>query len=262
MICFIHLGKTAGSTFKNVLRRSFGFHHCDAVAAADDGIFRDSDLRLAQRMYCGLWSLCSHHFQDPVHTLSTPLDYVTFLRDPVQRTASRYQHMVRALHKGRYTSVPDFEEWIQTCARNFQIRQISGGEDVDSALKIIGEKFLFVGLTEQYEASLQAFATLSPWPVNTRQEKRNVAPDNSIKRKLVDDPATRRLIEEATKADRELYNRVRDELFPVQLERAAAIARDRGPRVAPDRYRASRLFTNFVYRPAVKLKRRFMVAPE
>ena len=179
MIAFIHLGKTAGSTFKNALRRSFGHHHCDAVAANRDRVFRDSDLNMARRLYFGLWSLCSHHFQDPVHTLSAPLDYVTFIRDPVQRTASHYQHLHRDTQAGRKPGIPELRAWLQSDARNFQVRQISGGEDIDEAIRILNEKFMFVGITDQYEASLQTFARLSPWPVSTRVERRNTAPDTS-----------------------------------------------------------------------------------
>jgi hypothetical protein len=257
MIAFIHLGKTAGSTFKNVLRRSFGYHHCDAVAA-DKVRFTDSDLKLAQRVYPGLWSLCSHHLYDSVHTLSTPLDYVTFLRDPAERSASHYQHMISDLDKGRRSSVPELEEWLSGSARNFQIRQISGGEDVDTALNIINDKFLFVGLTEQYEISLNTFAALSPWPVNTHIEKRNISAQTSTKKKLLDDPSIRKLIEAATEADRVLYEKVHSTIFPAQLEEARQLTAGKLHRNPPDRYQAGRYYTNIIYRPAVKLNRKFI----
>lgn len=256
MIAFIHLGKTAGSTFKNVLRRSFGHHHCDAIAANGES-FQDSDLKLARRVYLGLWSLCSHHFYDPVHTLSAPLDYVTFIRSPAERTASHYQHMVRDHDIGRKSVPPKLEDWLRDSARNFQIRQISGGENVGDALKIIEDKFLFVGLTEQYETSLKIFATLSPWPVSTRHETRNISPVTSTKKQLLDDPKIRGLIEEATEADRLLYERVRDEVFPAQLEKAAKMSAGKEHKDPPDRYLASRRYTNLVYRPAVKMNRLF-----
>ncbi len=255
MIAFIHLGKTAGSTFKNVLRRSFGAHHCDAVASNPDRVFRDSDLEIAEKVYFGLWSLCSHHFQDPLHTLSAPLEYVTFLRDPVQRTASHYQHMNRERDIARKGGVlPDLEAWLQDDARNFQTRQISGGENPQDAIDMINERFMFVGLTEQYEASLSAFAALSPWRVNTTLERRNVAPNTSVKKKLTDDPEIRRMIEDATQADRAVYDYVKNELFPTQTRRAEKQAKNY-PGSMPDRYQASRHFTNLVYRPAVKIKR-------
>ena len=178
-----------------------------------------------------------------------------FIRDPLQRTASHYQHMHRDIDTGRKTSLPELREWLQSDARNFQIRQISGGEDVDEAIRILNERFLFVGITEQYETSLQTFARLSPWPVTTRIERRNTAPDTTVKKQLLDDPALRGAIEEATQADRALYNYVRDEFFPAQQERARQLTGDR-PLVEPaDRYQASRMFTNLVYRPAVKIKR-------
>lgn len=255
MIAFIHLGKTAGSTFKNVLRRSFGHHHCDAVAANPDRVFRDSDLNMARSLYFGLWSLCSHHFQDPVHTLSAPLQYVTFIRDPLQRTASHYQHMHRDIDSGRKASLPELREWLQADARNFQIRQITGGEDIDAAIRILNEKFMFVGITEQYEQSLQTFARLSPWPVTTRVERKNTAPDTTVKKQLLEDADLRGAIEEATQADMALYKYVCEEFFPAQQERARELSGDTPLQEPPDRYQASRMFTNLAYRPAVKIKR-------
>lgn len=262
MIAFIHLGKTAGSTFKNVLRRSFGLHHCDAVAANSDRVFRDSDLKLAKNVYFGLWSLCSHHFQDPVHTLSMPLDYVTFIRDPLQRTASHYQHLQRERDIERKGTPPDFEEWLYTEASNFQIKQISGGADIGAALRIVHERFFFVGLTEQYAESLEVFSALSPWPVYKQVEKKNVAPDASVKKRLLNDPGTRRMMEEANAADIELYEKVRAEIFPAQAEKARAMSPDQSPGKPRDRYLESRLFTNLAYRPAVKLQRALLANKE
>ena len=255
MIAFIHIEKTAGSTFKNVLRRSFGLHHCDAVAA-QDGIFRDRDLQLANIVYFGLRSLCSHHFKDSVHTLSAPIDFVTFVRDPVQRTASHYQQLVKRVEKGRIHGLLEFEEWLQSKALNYQIRKLSGGDDVDAAIRLIEEHFMFVGLTDQYEQSLRAFAALSPWPVNTRIEKRNVTANVSTKNRLLDAPKSRALIEEATQADRQLYTYLKDEFFPAQQQRADAARARHGSRDhTGDHYLASRLYSNLVYRRAVKISR-------
>jgi hypothetical protein len=257
MIAFIHLGKTAGSTFKNVLRRSFGHHHCDAVAMDSDRVFRDKDLALAKSVYFGLWSLCSHHFQDPVHTLTEPLDYVTFVRDPVQRAASHYQHMVRDLEQGRRSNIPDLEEWIWGSARNFQITQLTGSDNIRAATDILQDHFLFIGLTEEFGTSLQIFAQLSPWPVNTLSERRNVAPATNIKKKLTEDSGIRKMLEEANSVDMEFYSHIRETLFPAQHATAEQLLIETGEHLTPDRYRASRIFTNLVYRPAVKLARQF-----
>ena len=255
MIAFVHLSKTAGSTFKNVLRRSFGVHHCDAIATNPDKIFRDSDLKLAEKLYPDLWSLSSHHFKDPIHTLSAPLDYVTFIRDPLKRTASQYQHRMRERDIKLKGMPPSFDKWLEAEAANFQIHQLSGSEDVDEALRILREKFLFVGLTETYADSLRDFAALSPWPISQQIEKRNVAPDSSIKDKILKDPGSRRLMQEANAADIELYERVRDELLPEQTERAKAAAEMASRKPFRNRYLDSRIFTNIAYRPAVKLRR-------
>jgi hypothetical protein len=132
----------------------------------------------------------------------------------------------------------------------------SSGDDVDAAIRLIEERFMFVGLTDQYEQSLRAFAALSPWPVNTRIEKRNVAANVSTKNRLLDDPKSRALIEEATQADRQLYTYLKDEFFPAQQQRAdAARARYDSRDHTGDHYLASRYYTNLVYRPAVKISR-------
>ena len=63
-------------------------------------------------------------------------------------------------------------------------------------------------------------------------------------------------MEAATEADRELYEYVRTQFFPAQVEKARQLAKDKKTDVTVDRYLQSRMFTNLAYRPAVKIKRK------
>ena len=257
MIAFIHIGKTAGSTFKNVLRRSFGIHHCDIVASNEDMILRDADLKHACRVYPGIKSFSSHHFKNSANTLNTSLDYVTFLRDPAQRTASHYQHMVRDLEKQRRDSIPDLKRWLQKGGKNFQTRQITGNDNLGEAKDIIRKSFLFVGLTEQYDRSLNVFAGLSPWPIYHQVEKKNIAPDSTVKKQLLNDGEYLGLIEEATVIDKQLYDWVNDEYFPELSDIASRRSGNENIFTDKDRYRASRMYTNLIYRPSLKVFKLF-----
>jgi hypothetical protein len=83
----------------------------------------------------------------------------------------------------------------------------------------------------------------------------NIAPSLAVKNQLLDDPSLRGLIEEATQADQKLYDRVSQEIFPAQQELAAVKSAENADKPEPDHYLASRMYTNLVYRPSIKLMR-------
>ena len=87
-------------------------------------------------------------------------------------------------------------------------------------------------------------------------ETRNVASATGVKKKLTEDPGIRKMLEDANQVDIELYSYIRNTYFTKQQERAAENFERTGVRPARDRYQASRLYTNAIYRPAVKIARK------
>jgi hypothetical protein len=167
MILAPHIPKTGGCTFLQVLKKVFGFqlfHH---------NRWKDQSLTLPGRMLSqwtgrqGLvpaWTRCIFgHFPLPHYAKHFPdATCITWLREPAERVASEYYYLKRHFTaQGK----PDFHN------RNaYQLlieRQISLAEWVqlpqmkNVQCAFLGnrpiQEFAFVGITEDYEASIDLF---------------------------------------------------------------------------------------------------------
>lgn len=258
---------------KFVLRNSFGWKHCDVLTLSADRVFCDDELRFARKFYPDLWSIAGLHIKPYAGRLSESIDYFTFMRDPVTRCASHYeQHLRRDSTRVRSWTRPDagqpkrhdsLEAFVERTA-NLQTRRIAGRADLDHALEELHKRYFFVGLTGDFARSLLTFSRLCPYEIDLRHSPRKVAPDDSVKQALLADPAKRKLLAEANAVDQQLYDYVKNTLYPAQLAKAgldgvgaAGVDETQGgyTRRAPPRYVASRAWRNGVYRQALKLRK-------
>jgi hypothetical protein len=229
MLVFIHINKTAGRTVRYILRSSFGVRHCEAEplrTRQSDGAFTTNDLKLARKVYPHLESIGGHRVTGHVdlQESGTEFEYFAFMRDPVKTCASRFQYNVQ--YRGKKDLV--FEEWIQKdWTRNSQTKLIAGTADVDSAIRIIKEKAIFIGLTERFDESMVLLKGLRANNLNISYRRVNVASDNSIAQKILSKESTRQLLIEANRVDKELYDYVSQELYPrCQMEYGPSLERD------------------------------------
>ena len=273
LIGFVHIPKTGGTTMKFVLRNSFGWRHCDVLTLRPDRIFSDEELRFVRRFYPGLRSIAGLHIKPYARSISDPIDYFTFLRDPVTRCASHFQQQLRRGSRVKNWTRVDagtpklrysLEEFLEHRG-NHQTRRIAGRVDLDQALEELHGKYFAVGLTEDFALSLRIFERLCPYELDLRYSARKVAPDDTVKKALLDDRDTRQLIAQANAVDQQLYDYVRNTLFPAQLAKAGlgGSAEKLEPlggdaRRYTRRYVASRAYRNGVYRQALKLRKRWL----
>ena len=256
---FVHINKTAGSTMKFVLRNSLCLRYCNLISrepmTADDG-----DLEFARRVYrFGLRCVSGHDLRGPSDRIATPLQRFTILRDPTRRCLSHYLHRKRVASRGgRDLTLPRFLR--RDGVRDLQTRMIAGAPDVERAKQEL-EDYLFVGLTEHFDESLLAFASLSPFPVRLAYERRHVTGSTSERDEILADPASLRQLEQANELDQQLYDFVRDDLYPRLLAEAAKrpelasteIAELDGPTL---RYTVGRRFQLGIYAHLAKRRRR------
>jgi hypothetical protein len=216
MLVFIHINKTGGNTVSHILRSSFGLRHCQVEpwhAQWTGPPFSASDLKRLRRFYPNLKSIAGHRITGHVDLQANGLEfkYLTFMRDPLKSCASRFQYKVQVSGKKNLV----FEEWIQQdWTRNHQTKWIAGVAEVDEAIRIIQAKNIFVGLTEHFDESMVLLKSLIANDLNISYKRVNVAQKNTIKERLLTTESTRQMLIEAQKADLELYNYIKQELYP------------------------------------------------
>lgn len=219
LLAFVHINKTAGSTMKFVLRNTFCLRHCNLFPKrypADD-----DDLAFARRVYrFGLQCVSGHGLVGPSERIRTPLLRFTILRDPRERCLSHFLHRKRgAALKGRTLRFVEFLEDPEMWDR--QTRTIAGAPDLERAKQEL-EEYFFVGLTERFEESLLAFARLSPLPIRREYVRRHVTPNRGDRAEVLEDTHASRLLQQANELDQQLYDHVRDHVYPRLLEEAVS----------------------------------------
>jgi len=265
VLVFVHINKTAGSTVRYILRSSYGVRHCDVEPwhdANDGAPFSTADLRRLRKLYPRLASIAGHRITGyaDLEEEGTDFAHFTFLRDPLKLCASRFQYHVDHRRKKHLV----FEEWVQRdWLRNAQTQRIGGTQDAEDAIRVIGERGMFVGLTERFDESLILLKALRANDLDIAYSRVNVAKKDSIASTLLADPRARQLLVEANESDLALYEHVSRELYPA-FEReygeglaGAVLEHQRSSRRSFNRRNLtlSRMKRHGLYRPTLKLYR-------
>ncbi len=237
------------------------------IPRKDQVYFDSEDLQFAQRTFPELKSLSSHFIWDPARWLPDQHSVFSLLREPIARTASTYQYKVaHDRFKGAQNAgtKEHFADWISdSLNQDYQIRQISGGLDLDRAKDVVTRNFFFLGLTEQLNESVEALSLLSPIPLNINppppvhrrgESMSNRAADNSISKMLLEDPESRELLKSGNRFDMAFYEWVVAEQYPNYLAQAAQADRRPTPAIRTGNYQRSKFYNNVVYASAQRLR--------
>jgi len=243
LLYYLHIPKTAGTTFTAILDRQFSAEHiCPAQLWHE--LLRIPPERLRQ------YRLLRGHFYYCVRALLPPgTRMVTLLRDPVERSLSHYSHILREpghyLHD-RALALGSLENFLhdhetRTMIENFQVRSIgldldpvamASALDADSLNHLMLERlvetampagiaddellkrakdrletFAFVGLAERMQEALAVLAHTFDWVMPTAYPNLNVS-SNRLRREAIP-MQTLDLIREYTQLDSELYEHAR-----------------------------------------------------
>lgn len=268
MIAFIHIGKTGGLTVQSILAGQYGFSHCDAVpwhSLSNEHALEPvsaADIKKIKWIYPNLKALTGHQVM-PYGDLDTAfksLDYFALVRSPVKRMASAYQQL-------RKTD-PDYMSFEEYCDiethRDQQCRILGGAPCAETALSVIEDKNILVGIFERFDESLLLVKALLLNDLHIDYKHHNIAPNRAVSNELLDNDRTLSLLEDANKQDQILYDKVKNDLFPGYVSQydgdlaADAAAFSEKPRVInSNKVLMSRLKRKIAYEPAVKLYRAF-----
>lgn len=222
MLIFLHIPKTAGTTFEFVLANSFGLRHCH-LGYTGRTVIRQQDLDFARRMFPGLRSVSGINLINPLGLAAPEPFYMTFLREPVARVFSHYQDSVLRSHNRQ-----SFEEMLRSddVLLDLQVRLIAGERNLDKAKRCL-DRFNFVGLTEKFDLSLHALKALCPHRLNLNYKRKLTARDNTIKRALENDTRMVQMARERNRLDSDLYSFAVREVFPRVCAQAGLRPADR-----------------------------------
>lgn len=215
----IHIYKTAGTTFYSIIDRIFKRN--EIVNANIEGLekceeaFKNNTLENKESI-----QIIHGHFPFGWHTyFSTPVQYISFLREPVSRVVSDYFYNKEFLngHNHSLASKMTLEEYMN-CDKildmdNGQTRAIAGDyhtpygqctqEMLTLAKKNIDTKFLFVGLTEKFDETLILINHYLGWK-KIYYTNKNV----TKKKSRILTAEQRTIIDQKNKLDQELYQYV------------------------------------------------------
>lgn len=224
VVIFLHIGKTGGSTLREVLNRNFPWSRIVVVRSRDreaGRLPREKALDKAQTLPLAVLAraeLIQGAVVFGIHEIvPRPSSYITMMRDPVSLAVSQYRYVRRRrdhwLHDE--ASTMSLVEYVRSGVAlemdNSQTRALSGDRDTPfgrcshtmllTAKRNIDERFAAVGITERFDESLlvmRAEIGLS----NIHYVRANAAP---VGERYIPTPDAVELLTDLNRFDVELY---------------------------------------------------------
>ena len=215
LVVFVHIQKTAGKTLRQIIRRQYPGRsvHVPNFFAKPDLHWSTVD-ELSERPPPGLEVAHGHMLFVPDRWPATT-QFVTILRDPVERTISHYYWLNETLgskESRRARSVlGSIENAIDQGAisDNLQVRVLAGADPSGPVTSVMAadaiaalDRFSVVGLTSRFDQTLVLLGRMFGW--RTAAYERVNSTNSRVPREALD-AATIARIEEHNRYDLELY---------------------------------------------------------
>lgn len=222
ILAFTHIKKAGGTTLSHILRANFLFRHCDVrvLKKQSKKVFQAADMSELIKINPFVKSIAGHSvlpFGDLDRSFKKTR-FITMLRDPSKRFMSQYQYNVEKLgYRGSFEDFLNIRDiW------NRQVKTIAGSENIRRAKEILKNKFLLVGVVEEFDEFLILLKMkLHPTKFHPGYRIQNIGKkDSPIRREMEQDfEHFHKQIEERNSLDIELYNFVLNELLPKERKR-------------------------------------------
>jgi len=168
---FVHIPKTAGTSFKRAAQdyfgkegivRNYGLKSIETTPWVKDVVLLDKNIPMLYRRLKqeGIGLYTGHLVSLPTANVFPIKDIVTFMRQPMAQVLSHYHHYARWYDYGK--SIEDFIK--NPGFKNLQTRYLKG-----MPLQLIG----FVGLTEKYTESVKLYNSFMGFNLEVREDNIN-----------------------------------------------------------------------------------------
>ena len=224
LLIFLHVPKTAGSTFHQILNaryRASKTHNVFGSRYSEESIAEF--MRDGSTKYTGV-ELLKGHMPFGLHSYASHSKsrYITILRNPIERVISQYYYIKKNVNNPLYDavegggmSITDFvESGVAVGMNNGQCRFLNGDLDeyafnecdeqlLNQVKDNIEKHFVWVGLTERFDESVLLLADLMKWKKLPFYFRENVSKTRKPARAISDQDI--KAIQHYNKYDLELY---------------------------------------------------------
>lgn len=222
LLCLVHIERCGGTTLQNVLQQNYPAYLSlpSFMRPHEPGnVFTPDELRVLLRFFPFVQAIgghCTRTFLGYENVTPRRLRYVTFLREPIQRYLSHYNHQIHAMAQSWTRESFLAERRFD----NFMTVRLAGREDLDEAKRRLAEDFDFVGLSSRFDESLVLLRSALGWPeMCINYTRSNVATNKGYGQERADDDF-RAAVAERNQLDIALYQYAQ-ELFEERIARAS-----------------------------------------
>lgn len=230
MYLFIHIPKTAGTTFSSLLRRNFKDKYIRIYGLKKIGFFSDAEMKSLATFFPTVKCISAHKFTCPIPQPDKEsgsdgvYKLITFLREPVDRVVSNYLFVKKRAKKGvkpQFTemSFRDYFEWEKRKSfgdsgskweylGNMQAYILGRDYNLEETKRRMRENFFFIGVSERFEESLLILRKkFKKEGINFKINyfKKNVAGGRKKAKEFLSS-ADYNLVAENNKLDKEVHN--------------------------------------------------------
>jgi len=212
VLIFLHIPKCGGNTFHQILKRQYGDRNTFSIRVMGDGKVNTEEFKRLSKEEKSKLNLVKGHMDYGLHShFNRTVEYITFLRNPIDRVISEYRYIKSKKHHSLhdYAMKHSLLSYVKNydISHNIQIKYISGirGNEesmLNTAIENLNTHFPVVGLLEYYDESLVMMRQYFKWqiPFYKRQNVTNSKGKNEVS---LDE---REIIAKYNKGDIKLYN--------------------------------------------------------